>query len=72
MSTSVVVKFLSSNFISLNNFANLELSINGAAPLAPKAQNDLKISSRLDMVLVGVNWSVVWFWWTLYQKKTQK
>ena len=46
ISTSVAVNFLSNNFKSLFNFANLELSMSGVESFpAPKAQNDLKTSS---------------------------
>ena len=46
MSTSVGVSFLSKIFVSLENFANLELSMSATPSLpAPKAQKDLKTSS---------------------------
>ena len=46
MSTSVVVRFLSNNFMSLQSLENFVPSIRGAASLAPKLQNSLKTSTN--------------------------
>ena len=49
ISTSIVVRFLSSSLRSRVSLANLEPSIRGAAPFAPNAQNDLNTSSMSEM-----------------------
>ena len=47
MSTSVLVRRLSSSLRSRHNLASFDPSIRGAAPFAPKAQNDLNTSSMV-------------------------